>query len=98
MNRRVDWRSYLSRYAAQLPVICRSGQQKLRRAHVHISGTGRIGSIVVLAMASAGLRFISANDPQEMEPENLGAFPLCRLNDLGERKVAVLERVVCGRE
>src|SRR5438552_1144603 len=88
---------YSARRAAQLPVLSEKGQERLSRARVHISGTGRIGSSVAIHLAGAGVRRISANDPQKVEAENLGHCAFARPPDLGEEKVYVLAKFFDGR-
>src|SRR5207249_1664645 len=87
-SRKAD--SHFGRYAAQLPVLGREGQERLGQTCVHVSGTGRIGSSVAVHLASAGVGHISANDPQKVEAENLGSLVFARPPDLGEEKVYVL--------
>ncbi len=70
---------------------------RLRSAHVHVGGCGRIGSAVVLALHAAGVGKISCNDPQMLEEEQLGPFVFSRRSDLGQPKVHVLERFLNGR-
>jgi molybdopterin/thiamine biosynthesis adenylyltransferase len=94
-SRKAD--SYFGRYAAQLPVLGRDGQERLRQARVHISGTGRIGSSLAIHLAAAGVGYVSANDPQNVEPENLGAWAFARPSDLGQEKVYVLAKFFDGR-
>src|SRR5437867_4996414 len=94
-SRKAD--NYFGRHAAQLPVLGREGQERLRQAHVHVSGTGRIGGSVTIHLASAGLGHLSANDPQNVEPENLGASAFARPSDLGQEKVMVLWRYFQGQ-
>src|SRR5439155_15616176 len=79
------------------PVIGREGQEKLRKAHSHISGTGRIGTWIAINLAAAGAVRLSANDPEILEPENIGSFVFARLPDLGKQKVYVLEAFFHGR-
>src|SRR5207249_2384758 len=52
---------------------------------------------VTIHLASAGVGHLSANDPQNVEPENLGAWAFARSPDLGEEKVYVLARFFAGR-
>src|SRR5881296_3707738 len=94
-SRKAD--SYFGRHAAQLPVLGREGQARLRQALVHISGTGRIGSSVAVHLAAAGAGYVSANDPQKVEAENLGHLAFARPLDLGEEKVYVLAKFFDGR-
>jgi molybdopterin/thiamine biosynthesis adenylyltransferase len=89
--------SYLALHTAQVPVLGEEGQETLRRARVHISGTGRIGTWVALNLAGAGIGYVSANDPQAVEPENLGACVFARKRDLGRAKVIMLARALDGR-
>jgi len=89
--------SYLLRYSAQLPVLTERGQARLRQARVHISATGRIGSSLAIHLAGAGVGYVSANDPQNVELENLGAWAFARPPDLGKEKVMVLSKYFQGR-
>src|SRR5947199_4754972 len=75
-SRKAD--SYFGGHAAQLPVLRREGQARLRHAHVYISGAGRIGSALVVLSAEAGVGRISANDPQVVESENLASSAFAR--------------------
>jgi adenylyltransferase/sulfurtransferase len=88
----------LLRYGPQLAVLGRKGQEKLRGTRVHVSGTGRIGTAVVLALAAEGIGAISVNDPQRIEPENVGACIFVGSGDLGKQKVAVLRRTLRRRQ
>src|SRR5437899_1366730 len=90
--------SYLSRCAAQLPVLTSEGQLRLRKARVHISGAGRIGSALVARLAEAGVGHVSANDPQKVEAENLGPWAFARPPDVGKEKVVVLWKFFQGRQ
>src|SRR2546421_2457932 len=45
--------SYLARQRTQLPVIGPAGQERLRKARAHISGTGRIGTSHAMHLAAA---------------------------------------------
>src|SRR5437762_12135023 len=89
--------SDFSHHAAQLPVLSEKGQERLRQARVHISGTGRIGSSLAIHLASAGVGRISGNDHQNVEPEDLGSWTFARPSDLGEEKVYVLAKFFNGR-
>lgn len=84
-------------HLSQLPVLGKAGQDRLRRARVHVVGTGRIGSWVAMALAAAGVGCVSANDPQVVERENLGAFVFARVPDIGKEKVFALEEFFHGR-
>jgi molybdopterin/thiamine biosynthesis adenylyltransferase len=89
--------SYFLSHAAQLPVLNNQGQERLRHARVHVSGTGRIGGSIVMHLAEAGIGEVSANDPQGVEQENFGPWAFVRPPDLGKKKVLVLWRYFQGR-
>src|SRR5438552_7358490 len=88
---------YLQQHAAQMGVIGKTGQERLANAQVQLSGLGRIGHQVAMNLAASGVRYISANDPQSIEPENFGAFVFSRRPDLGTKKAFALERFFHGR-
>lgn len=88
---------YEACYAAQIPALGKEGQVQLRKARVQISGTGRIGSAVALRLAEVGVEYISANDPQRVEAENLGVWAFAGPPDLGKEKVFMLESFFDGR-
>jgi molybdopterin/thiamine biosynthesis adenylyltransferase len=89
--------SYLSLYAAQVPVLGRTGQTRLRRARVHVFGCGGVGSQVVLNLAAAGVGHITVNDPQSIGIDNLNRFAMATLDDLDVPKVELLRRILEGR-
>src|SRR5438445_82388 len=93
-----DDHSYLSHYAAQLPVLTREGQLRLRKARVHVSATGRVGGALVVRLAEAGVGHVSANDLQKVEAENLGHWAFARPPDVGKEKVMVLWKHLHGRQ
>ncbi len=72
-------------------------RSRLRHARVHVGGTGRIGSGVILGLHAAGVGEISCNDPQLFEREQLESCVFSRPSDLGRPKVHVLERFLDGR-
>jgi len=88
---------YLSIHAAQLPVLGRHGQERVRRACVHISGLGRIGGSIALVLHQAGIGHVLGNEPQRVERENFGSWAFLRPPDLGKEKALVLERFFDGR-
>ena len=71
-------------------------KQKLHAASVHVSGTGRVGTNIVLNLAAGGVQSVTANDGQRIDQENLGNLILARPSDLGREKVFVLERALHG--
>jgi molybdopterin/thiamine biosynthesis adenylyltransferase len=89
--------SYLSLYAAQIPILGRAGQMRLRRARVHVFGCGGVGSQVVLNLAAAGVGHVTANDPQTIGIDNLNRFATANPDDLGIPKVDFLKRLLAGR-
>jgi molybdopterin/thiamine biosynthesis adenylyltransferase len=70
---------------------------QLHRARVHIGGTGRVGTGIVLGLHAAGVGEISFNDPQNFEEEQLDACVFSRRSDIGRPKVHVLARFLEGR-
>ncbi|MCI0418295.1 MAG: ThiF family adenylyltransferase, partial [Acidobacteria bacterium] len=96
MNFRSE-KDYFSLYEAQLPVIGIDGQERLRHAQLHVSGTGRIGTFVIAALACSGVTRISANDPQELELENIGCLIVAGRSDLGKPKVLLLQACLQDR-
>ncbi len=69
----------------------------LKKARVHVAGLGRIGSSIVLALEAAGVGYISGNDPQRFEKEQLASCVFSRRSDIGRAKAHVLERFLDGR-
>lgn len=101
---------YFGRYTSQMAVIGKKGQAKLKNARVHIAGLGGLGNLVALFLSTAGVGYISANDPQRLERENLGRFVCGEEADIGRCKAEaaarflhrnrylVFEPVVAGNE
>jgi molybdopterin/thiamine biosynthesis adenylyltransferase len=83
---------YFERFASQAAVIGKQGQQKLKEARVHIGGLGGLGNLLALFLSTAGVGYISANDPQRLEMENLGRFVCGQEADIGRNKVIVAGR------
>ena len=88
---------YLSLYAAQLPVLGRASQTRLRRARVHVCGCGGIGSQIILNLAAVGVGHITANDPQAIAIDNFNRFAMATLDDINLPKVTFLTRLLAGR-
>lgn len=84
--------SYFERFASQTAVIGKQGQRKLKEARVHIAGLGGLGNLLALFLGTAGVGYISANDPQRLELENLGRFVCGEEADSGKHKVLVAGR------
>jgi molybdopterin-synthase adenylyltransferase len=83
---------YFERYRSQMQVIGRKGQRKLKDTRVHIAGLGGLGNLLALFLSSAGVGYISANDPQRLEQENLGRFVCGDDADIGRNKVIAAAR------
>jgi molybdopterin/thiamine biosynthesis adenylyltransferase len=85
-------KEYFERYASQMAVIGKRGQAKLQKARVHIAGFGGLGNLLALFLSTAGVAYISANDPQRLERENLGRFVCGEEADVGRYKVDAAAR------
>ncbi len=85
-------KEYFERYISQIAVIGRRGQRKLQKTRVHIAGLGGLGNLLAFFLSTAGVGYISANDPQRLEPENLGRFVCGEEADVGRYKVHAAER------
>src|SRR5258708_40262200 len=84
-------------FAAQSPVLGADGRERLLHACVHVVGAGRIGSMVALHLAGAGVGTVSINDHQTVEPDNSNTFAFTTA-DIGKKKVVALERWLESRE
>lgn len=84
--------SYFERFASQTAVIGKQGQRKLKEVRVHIAGLGGLGNLLALFLSAAGVGYISANDPQSLELENLGRFVCGEEADIGRNKAEVAGR------
>jgi adenylyltransferase/sulfurtransferase len=89
--------SYSDLYCAQLGIFGREGQQRLRRACVHVSGLGGLGSQILFGLAAQGVGRLTANDPQRLEADNLNRFPTATLADIGMPKAQLVERALRSR-
>ena len=89
--------AYSKTYAAQFPILEAAGQERLRQARVHAVGAGRIGAMLALNLAAAGVGYVSSNDPQQVEPDNLNSCVFLPA-DIGEEKVRVLEQRLESRQ
>jgi molybdopterin/thiamine biosynthesis adenylyltransferase len=85
-------KEYFERYASQMAVIGKRGQAKLQKTRVHIAGFGGLGNLLALFLSTAGVGYISANDPQRLERENLGRFLCGEEADVGRYKVDAAAR------
>jgi molybdopterin/thiamine biosynthesis adenylyltransferase len=85
-------KEYFERYTSQMAVIRKPGQRKLQKTHVHIGGLGGLGNLLAFFLNTAGVGYISANDPQRLERENLGRFVCGEEADVGRHKVIAAAR------
>jgi adenylyltransferase/sulfurtransferase len=85
-------KEYFERYASQMAVIGKRGQAKIQKTRVHIAGFGGLGNLLALFLSTAGVGYISANDPQRLERENLGRFVCGEEADVGRYKVDAATR------
>lgn len=83
---------YFERYASQMAVIGKDGQRKLQATRVHIAGFGGLGNLLAIYLSTLGVGYISANDPQRLERENLGRFLCGDEADIGRFKVEAAAR------
>jgi molybdopterin/thiamine biosynthesis adenylyltransferase len=79
-------------YASQIPAIGKRGQDRLRRARVHVAGLGGLGMSIAINLAAIGVGAITANDPQALEPDNINRIPIASLHDVAISKVQLLAR------
>ena len=68
-----------SRYSRQMPLVGKSGQDKIQRSCIAVGGLGGIGCHVALQLAYLGVHRLILIDPDWVEPSNLnrliGATP-----------------------
>ena len=83
---------YLRYYSAQIPVIGKAAQEKLREIKVLIVGLGGLGSNMALSLAMLGVCDISVIDPQKLEASNLNRWPFGGRADIGLPKVRAAAR------
>ena len=81
----------LDRYARHivLPEIGGAGQERLRNAHVVLTGLGGIGSPALQYLAGAGIGRLTLIDDGEIEGSNLPRQTIFRTDQLGFRKAAI---------
>ncbi len=90
-------RRYLNQHRSQVQILGVEGQRLLARKRVHVAGLGRLGTAVLFDLVSSGFVEITANDPQDVDHENLGAHLWARPSDVGRPKAWALERYIQGR-
>lgn len=82
------------RYARHLslPELGEQGQQKLKRAHVALTGLGGLGSPAALYLAAAGVGRLTLIDPDEVSLSNLQRQILHATDAAGTAKTASAAR------
>lgn len=76
----------LERYSRQILLFGRTGQEKLKQAHIAVIGAGGLGCSFLPVIAACGVGQISIWDGDRVERSNLGRQLLYRENDLGYNK------------
>ena len=81
----------LERYARHivLPQVGGVGQRKLKTARVAVVGAGGIGSVVLPALAGAGIGKLTIIDDDIVERSNLQRQPIFREDQLGQSKAVL---------
>jgi adenylyltransferase/sulfurtransferase len=77
-----------ARYNRQiiLPEIGPTGQDKLKKAKVFISGLGGLGSVIAYYVVAAGVGYVRLVDRDEVEMDNLNRQILHWTDDIGKNK------------
>jgi len=70
-----------------IPSFDRTGQRKLKAAHIVVAGLGGLGSPVSIYLAAAGVGHLTVIDAQRVELSNLNRQVLHRETDVGQSKV-----------
>ena len=76
----------MERYARQLPIIGKDGQERLSKARVFIAGAGGLGTVVSAYLALAGVGFIRIVDHDRVDESNLNRQILHWTDDIGRSK------------
>jgi len=84
----------LKRYARQLYLIGREGQDKLKRAKILIAGAGGLGSPIATYLALAGVGRIVIVDNDTVEVSNLNRQTLHWSSDVGRKKTTSAEEKI----
>lgn len=75
------------RYARQVMLFGRDGQERLDHAHIFIAGAGGLGCPIALYLAAAGIGTITIVDNDIVELTNLNRQVLHYEKDVGRRKI-----------
>jgi len=86
----------LDRYARQivLPQVGGIGQRRLKAANVAVVGAGGIGSVVIPALAGAGIGKVTIIDDDIVDVTNLHRQPIFRDDQVGQSKADLTTRFV----
>jgi adenylyltransferase/sulfurtransferase len=81
----------LERYARQVMLFGKDGQERLKKARVFIAGAGGLGCPVALYLAAAGVGYLRIADKDLVERSNLNRQVLHWEQDIGKEKVMSVE-------
>ena len=86
----------LERYARHivLPQVGGIGQRRLKAASVAIVGAGGIGSVVISALAGAGIGKLTIIDDDVVDRTNLQRQPIFRNDQIGQSKAVLAAKFV----
>lgn len=78
----------VDRYSRQMlaPEIGKTGQEKLRRAHVLVTGIGGLGGVASAYLCRAGVGTLTIVDADSVEASDLNRQILYREEDIGKKK------------
>jgi len=86
----------LKRYDRQIRIkgLGKSGQLKLKKAHVMVAGAGGLGCPAVLYLVAAGIGHVAVVDSENVELSNLNRQVLHWSDDVGKSKgVSIIEKL-----
>ena len=85
------------RYARQISLIGKEGQEQLKESTVFLAGAGGLGSPVALYLAAAGIGHLRVADCDRVEESNLNRQILHRQEDIGRLKVESAKDTLLAR-
>ncbi|MDT8358292.1 MAG: HesA/MoeB/ThiF family protein [Methanomicrobiaceae archaeon] len=85
------------RYARQVSVIGKEGQEQLKESTVFLAGAGGLGSPVAIYLAAAGIGHLRVSDCDRVEESNLNRQILHRQKDIGRLKVESAKDTLLAR-
>jgi adenylyltransferase/sulfurtransferase len=83
-----------SRYARQIALIGKEGQEKLKKSCVMIVGAGGLGNIAAKFLASSGIGKLIIIDPDKVEKHNLNRQFLFNRKSIGKAKAKALKNTL----